>query len=161
MAGIRTQPPSRVKILVNKAVVRVNVYVYRKTGGRFLGEFGGLQALLLTTLGARSGRSRTNPVTFIRDGERLIIVAVYGGEAVNPGWYWNLRATPRAFVQIGRDRFQVTAEFLPDGPERDRLWAHLLKIFPLYTKFQRRTDRLIPIVALTPVGRSPSHLRKG
>lgn len=150
MAGIRTTPPSRAKILVNKAVVRVNVFVYRKSGGRLLGEFGGLKALLLTTLGAKTGRSRTNPVTFIRDGGRIVICAVYGGEAVNPGWYWNLRATPRAFVQVGRDRFPVTAEILPDGPERDRIWAHLLTLFPLYTKFQSKTDRLIPIVVLTP-----------
>lgn len=155
MAGNRAQPPSRAKVLVNKAVVRVNVYVYRASGGRLLGSFGGLPALLLTTLGARTGRSRTNPVTFIRDGERLVICAVYGGEPVNPGWYWNLRATPRAFVQIGRERFAATAEILPPGPERDRLWAHLLKIFPLYTKFTGRTDRTIPVIALTlgrPVG---------
>jgi deazaflavin-dependent oxidoreductase (nitroreductase family) len=150
MAGIRTKPPSRAKILVNKAVVRVHVYMYRGSGGRLLGTIGGLQALMLTTLGARTGRSRTTPVTFIRDGERLVVCAVYGGEAVNPGWYWNLRATPRAFVRIGREQFPVTAEILPDGPERDRLWEHLLKIFPLYTKFVSRTDRQIPIVALTP-----------
>lgn len=147
--GIRTRPPARAKVWVNKAVVRVNVWAYRSTGGRLLGEFGGLRAMLLTTLGAKTGRSRTNPVTFIRDGDRIVICAVYGGEAVNPGWYWNLRATPRAFVQIGAERFAVTAQILPDGPERDRLWSHLLKIFPLYTSFQSRTTRQIPIIALT------------
>lgn len=146
----RKKPPSKASKLINKGIVIANVWIYRKTKGRVLGKFGGIDALLLTTQGRKTGKSRTNPVGYIYDRGRLVVVAAYGGEAVHPAWYRNLRAVPRATVDIGLEIIECTAHTEPPGPERDRLWAELTRAFPNYVTFQNRTDRLLPVVVLTP-----------
>lgn len=146
----KKKPPSRFKIAINKGVVRLNVYVYRKSGGKILGRFGRLDALLITTLGRKTGKTRTNPVGYIYDGGRFAVCGAYGGEAVHPAWFLNLRAVPKATVEVGREKIDVTAEVLSDGPERDRIWGRMVDVFPSFGKFQNKTDRLIPVVILTP-----------
>jgi deazaflavin-dependent oxidoreductase (nitroreductase family) len=146
----KKKPPSRFKIAINKGVVRLNVYVYRKSGGKILGRFGRLDALLITTLGRKTGKTRTNPVGYIYDGGRFAVCGAYGGEAVHPAWFLNLRAVPRATVEIGREKIEVTAEVLLPGAERDRIWQRMVDVFPSFAKFQSKTSRLIPVVLLTP-----------
>lgn len=145
----KTKAPPRVVININKIIVRVNVYLYRKSGGRILGHFGNLDALLLTTLGRSTGKSRTNPVGYMWDNGRFIICAAYGGEPVNPAWYKNLIATPKVNVEIGKEKIEVLAEVLA-GSEREEIWAKMIEVFPLYAKFQDKTDRELPVVVLTP-----------
>jgi deazaflavin-dependent oxidoreductase (nitroreductase family) len=146
----KVKPPSRASILINKGVVRANVWIYRKTKGRVLGKFGGIDALLITTQGRKTGKIRTNPVGYIWDRGRFVVVAAYGGEAVHPAWYRNLRAVPKVTVNIGMEIIDCTARTEPPGPERERIWAELVKAFPNYETFQHRTDRLLPVVVLTP-----------
>jgi deazaflavin-dependent oxidoreductase (nitroreductase family) len=146
----KTKPPSAASKLINKGIVRLNVYVYRKSGGKILGRFGGLDALLITTLGRKTGKTRTNPVGYIYDGGRFVVCGAYGGEAVHPAWFLNLRSIPQATVEVGRDKIDVTAEVVPAGAERDRIWQRMVDAFPNYDRFQNRTDRLLPVVVLTP-----------
>jgi deazaflavin-dependent oxidoreductase (nitroreductase family) len=146
----KTKPPARFKIIINKGIVRLNVYVYRKSGGKILGRFGHLDALLITTLGRKTGKTRTNPVGYIYDSGRFVVCGAYGGEAIHPAWFLNLRAIPQATVEIGREKIDVLAEVLPAGEERDRIWKRMVEVFPGYAKFQNMTDRVLPVVLLTP-----------
>jgi F420H(2)-dependent quinone reductase len=148
----RSGRPAKPLMLINKGIVRANVFLYRQSGGRILGRFGDLDALLITTLGRKTGKTRTNPVGYLWDGGRFVICAAYGGETVHPAWYLNLRATPKATVEIGREKIEVTAEVLAPGVERDRLWQRLAEVFPSYVKFQGKTARILPVVVLTPAG---------
>lgn len=147
----KVKPPSKANKLINRVIVRMNVYVYRKSGGKLLGRMGKLDFLLLTTQGRKSGRPRTNPVAYLYDAGRFVICAAYGGEPVNPAWFMNLRAVPRVMVEIGRERIDATAMVVDPGAERDRLWQRLVDALPVYARYQNRTSRLLPIVVITPV----------
>ncbi|TWF82949.1 nitroreductase family deazaflavin-dependent oxidoreductase [Kitasatospora viridis] len=122
---------------------------FRSAAGVVGGDFEGVPLLLLTTTGARSGEPRVMPMTYLADGERLVVFAANGGRPNHPGWYHNLLADPAARVEIGTEAFPVTATVL-EGSERERLWAQQLVRTPYFEGFQERAgDRRIPIVALT------------
>src|SRR6266576_5014849 len=95
--------------------------VYRLSGGRFGGKIGGLPVLLLTTIGRKSGRPRTQPLAYTRTGGGYAVIASKGGAAQHPLWYLNLRANPLAEVTVGRDTHEVRARDA-EGEERERLW---------------------------------------
>jgi deazaflavin-dependent oxidoreductase (nitroreductase family) len=119
---------------------------YRSSGGE-VAEFAGTPLLLLTHTGARSGRSYTSPVGYLRDRDRYVVFAANGGRPGNPGWYHNLVANPEAVVEVGRESFPVVATLL-DGDERERVWRAQLDAAPLFADLQSRTDRTIPVIAL-------------
>jgi len=129
-------------------LVGLHVLAYRASGGRIGHRFrGGPPMLLLETTGARSGRRRATPLAYVRDGERIVIVASKGGFPRNPAWFHNLRANPATTVQIGSRRLAVTAR-VADAAERERLWPMALAVYPGYADYQRRTARQIPLVIL-------------
>ncbi|MFD0275361.1 nitroreductase/quinone reductase family protein [Kitasatospora sp. NPDC127111] len=121
---------------------------FRSAGGVVGGDFDGVPLLLLTSTGARSGEPRTMPMTYLRDGERLVVFAANGGRPNHPGWYHNLRADPTALVEVGTESYRVTAT-VTEGAERDRLWAQQLLLTPYFRTFQERAGRRIPVLALT------------
>jgi len=105
--------------------------------------------LLLTHTGAKTGKQRTNPLAYFRDGDRYIVVASKGGAPTNPDWYYNLLANPRATIEAGNERLEVTAE--PAGPaERERLWAMVIERNQAFKEYEKKTHRTIPLVILTP-----------
>ena len=116
-------------------------------GGKVGGRFEGVPLLLLTTTGARSGQRRTQPVTYLPDGDRLIIFATKRGLPTNPDWYYNLLAHPEATVEVGTEAFDVTAVVLT-GEERDRLYARQVERAPVFAEYQAKTTRTIPVIAL-------------
>ena len=126
---------------------RMHVRLYRLTGGRFVGRVGRAPILLLTTIGRRSGEPRTAPLLYLRDGERLAIVASFGGHPKHPVWYLNLTANPEVNVQVGRDRFDAAAR-TATPEERERLWPLFVEMYPGYAGYQEKTTREIPIVLL-------------
>ena len=126
---------------------RMHVRLYRLTGGRFVGRVGRAPILLLTTIGRRSGEPRTAPLLYLRDGERLAIVASFGGHPKHPVWYLNLTANPEVSVQVGRDRFDAAAR-TATPEERERLWPLFVEMYPGYAGYQEKTTREIPIVLL-------------
>ena len=107
----------------------------------------GVPTLLLTTRGRKSGASRTLPLIYGQDGKRYVIIASRGGTPDHPGWYKNLLANPTVDVQVAADRFQARASTVT-GPDRERLWRLMAKIWPDYDDYQKKTTREIPVVLL-------------
>jgi deazaflavin-dependent oxidoreductase (nitroreductase family) len=114
------------------------------------GAVGGRPLLLLTTTGARTGRRRTTPLVYLRDGERLLIFGSKGGSPTHPDWYHNLVANPRVGVEVGPEAYEAQATVLT-GAERDRLYAQQAAVMPNFGEYQQKTKRTIPVVALTRV----------
>lgn len=126
--------------------------VYRLSGGRItlVGAVSGLPVLLLTTIGARTGQARTWPLLGFPDAERTIVLASNYGQPHHPAWYHNLRAEPRAVLEVNGVRLPVVAEEA-EGTERERLWLAALNVYPAWSEYERRArPRRIPILVLTP-----------
>jgi F420H(2)-dependent quinone reductase len=141
------------KHLVSSAVglgFHAHVLAYRVTRG-LIGHWAlGLpRMLLLDHVGAKSGRQRTNPLAYVRDGENLVIVASKGGSPRHPAWFHNLRANPDTTVQLGSRRLPVRAR-VATPQERRRLWPRVVGAYRGYDAYQRRTAREIPLVILEP-----------
>ncbi len=133
----------------------INVFVYRLTGGVIGGRLSGCPVLLLTTLGRRTGRKRTTPVLYLTDGYTWVVVASNGGSSQHPGWWLSLRESPDAEIQIGGAKLKVRARAaVPE--EKRRLWPLLVKMYPPYDAYQRRTSREIPVVILDQTSFSPA-----
>ncbi len=111
------------------------------------GPFSGRSLLLLTTRGAKSGRERTNPLAYTRDGERIFVIASKGGAPTNPDWYRNLRANPRVTVEVGPERFEANAR-VAKGAERRRLYDLQASRMPGFKEYEKRTSREIPVIVL-------------
>jgi F420H(2)-dependent quinone reductase len=123
--------------------------VYRLSGGRVGGRIGRLPVLLLTTIGRKSGRPRTQPLAYTQAGDGYAVIASKGGAAQHPLWYLNLRANPLAEVTVGRETRRVRARDA-QGEERERLWRALADLYPGYERYAQKTRRLIPVVVLEP-----------
>ena len=107
--------------------------------------------LALTSTGRRSGKPRSTALIYGRDGDRFVIVASLGGAPKSPQWFFNLEGDPEATVHVdGRD-VPVTAR-VADGEERARLWEMMVEVYPPYSEYQLKTERLIPVVVLEPKG---------
>jgi deazaflavin-dependent oxidoreductase (nitroreductase family) len=122
---------------------------YRETDGEVGYEWNGAPALLLTTTGRKTGEPRTSPLIFGRDGDDYLIVASVGGMPNHPAWYLNLQADPTAQIQVKADVIDVVARTATDD-EKPRLWKIVNEVWPNYDVYQERTDRVIPVVVLTP-----------
>jgi len=101
----------------------------------------------LTTVGRKTGKKRTAPLLYLRDGERIIIVASNGGRDNEPSWWANLRHDPHAGVQIKGEKRKMIARKATEEEKSD-LWPLLTKMYPAYSDYQRRTKREIPVVIL-------------
>jgi deazaflavin-dependent oxidoreductase (nitroreductase family) len=114
------------------------------------GPFKGGPLLLLTTTGAKSGKTRTNPLAYTRDGERYVVIASKGGSPTNPDWYHNVVAHPDVTIEVGPERFAARAS-IAQGAERDRLYDAQAAIMPGFAEYQRKTTRRIPVIVLEPL----------
>lgn len=131
------------------ALTRLHVEVYRRTGGRVFGRYGAAPMLLLDHVGRKSGERRTTPLLYLEDGDDLVLVASRGGSDATPAWWLNVRERPHTTVQVGGERRAVTArQATPE--EKRRLWPRLVEMYPDYATYERRTDRDIPVVILSP-----------
>jgi F420H(2)-dependent quinone reductase len=133
-------------------VLRVHDAVYRNTNGWIGHRTLGIPSLLLHTIGAKTGQSRTTSLTYARDSDAYLIVASKGGDPKSPGWYHNLKANPKVEINVGPKRFGVTAKpVLPDDPDYARLWQIVNKNNGnRYEAYQKKTSRPIPVVVLKP-----------
>ncbi len=122
---------------------------FRANEGRVGGPFEGASLLLLTTTGARSGKPYTTPLMYRTDGDRYVIFASKAGAPTHPAWYHNLRAHPDATIELGGETIAVTASDAA-GEDRDRLFAAQAAESPQFAGYQANTDRVIPVVLLTP-----------
>ncbi len=122
---------------------------YRETDGDVGYLWNGVPTLLLTTTGRKSGQARTNALIFARHGDDYLVVASMGGAPTHPSWYLNLQAQPAAEVQVRGDHIRVSARTATDE-EKPELWKIVTGAWPNYDVYQSRTDRIIPVVVLTP-----------
>ena len=122
---------------------------FRANDGK-VSAFEGNELLLLTTTGAKSGQPRLSPLSCKRIDGKLLIIAGYGGADINPAWVYNLRANPRAHIELGNDSLDVTARELPPA-ERDAIIPKLTAEVSGFAEFQANTKRVIPIFELEPV----------
>jgi deazaflavin-dependent oxidoreductase (nitroreductase family) len=122
---------------------------FRANDGK-VGAFEGNELLLLTTTGAKTGEPRLSPLSCKRIDGRLVVIGGYGGADVNPAWVYNLRAHPRARVELGGETFDVDARELL-GADRDAIIPKVIAIAPQFADFQANVSRVIPIFELQPV----------
>lgn len=122
---------------------------FRANHGRVGGMFENMPLLLLHHVGARSGQERVNPVAYLRDGDRYVIFASKAGAPTNPDWYHNLKAHPEVSVEVGDESIAVTAS-QAEGEERARLFSAQASRSPQFAEYQQNTDRIIPVIVLTP-----------
>jgi len=126
-----------------------HVFLYRLSAGRLGGSFRGAPILLLTTVGRKTGKLRTTPLLYIKNGNRIALVASNYGRDRDPSWWTNLRRNPQAQVQIKGQTWAARAE-RANSLEKARLWPLLTKMYPAYKDYQQKTKREIPVVILTP-----------
>jgi len=130
----------------NKAIIDE----FRANSGKVGGFFAGKTLLLLHSVGAKSGQERVNPVAYVKDDDRIIIIASKGGAPTNPDWYYNILAHPLVTVEVGTEQFQARASVTSE-PERSRLYSKMVEMMPGFAEYRQKTTRLIPVIALTPV----------
>ena len=121
---------------------------FRANKGKVGGQLANMPVLLLTMTGAKSGRTITKPLVYTTDGDRIVIIASFAGAPKSPAWYNNLVANPVATVEIGSERFQVRAA-VTTGEERQRLFDRQAEKMPIFTEYQKKTTRQIPVLVLT------------
>ena len=132
-----------------KRIGKWHVRLFRATRGLIGRRVDGLDVLLLTTTGKKTGLSRTVPLPYFRDGENYVLIASFGGNDKNPAWFHNLVANPRVQLEVGSKRLQARAQ-VADEPERERIWGNVTRDFPRYLQYQLKTERKIPVVVLKP-----------
>ena len=123
---------------------------FRENKGKVGGRYANTPLLLLTTTGAKSGKTYINPLAYTKDGERFVIIASFGGAPKNPSWYHNLVANPEVTVEVGSERFQAKAT-VTTGEERQRLYDRQAEQMPNFAEYAKKTTRQIPVIVLTRV----------
>jgi deazaflavin-dependent oxidoreductase (nitroreductase family) len=118
--------------------------------GRVGGPVEGMPLLLLHHTGAKSGKSRINPLAYQADGGRYVIFASKAGAPTNPDWYYNLKAHPNVSIEVGTDTIDVLASEA-SGEERERLFRTQVECLPQFADYAEKTERVIPVIVLTPV----------
>lgn len=134
---------------LQKAVVALHRAVYRASRGKLGGRYGEAPMLLLTTTGQRSGKARTQPLLYLREGDALAVIASAGGQPSHPAWFHNLLANPTVSVQIGAEHTAMRAR-VATPEERVVIWPKAVAAYASYGTYQARTTREIPVVLLEP-----------
>jgi F420H(2)-dependent quinone reductase len=131
-------------VMVNRVVNRIVLLLG-------LQRFRGARLLYLTTVGRKSGKSRTVPLAFVRDGEDYVVAASNGGSDWQPGWWLNLQSEPKATIRVDEAEAAITASVVVED-DRARLWQRLSDQLDAYDGYQRKVRREIDLVRLRPAG---------
>ena len=121
---------------------------FRANDGVVGGPFEGATLLLLHTTGAKSGQPRVSPLAYLTVDGKMIIIGSYAGAPKDPAWVHNLRAHPRAHIEVGTDAYDVAVRELPAG-ERDATYPKVTEMAPAFAEYQAKTTRVIPLFELT------------
>jgi deazaflavin-dependent oxidoreductase (nitroreductase family) len=133
------------------AWVRDQVELYEGSGGTqglTLRETG-LPVVIVTNLGAKSGKVHKTPVMRVEHGGRYAMVASKGGAPTHPLWYYNVRANPLVELQDGARKQDMVAREI-SGAERAEWWERAVAAYPPYAEYQQKTTREIPVFVLEP-----------
>lgn len=126
---------------------REHVERYQETDGAVGHDWEGTTTLLLTTVGHKSGKRHTTPLIYRKQGDVYTVVASKGGADDPPQWYENLRTNPEVEVQVRGDKFSARAR-TATAEEKPAMWQVMVATWPAYDDYQRKTDRIIPVVVL-------------
>jgi deazaflavin-dependent oxidoreductase (nitroreductase family) len=121
-----------------------------KSGGTEGTELKGKPVILLTTVGAKTGKIRKTPLMRVENNGEYAVVASLGGAPKHPVWYWNIKKNPRVELQDG----EVTKDYEAHevvGEDKAAWWERAVEAWPDYAEYQKKTDRQIPVFVLTPV----------
>lgn len=135
---------------LQRLFTRSHVFVYRITSGRIGGSLDGPPLLLLTTIGRKTGKSRTTPVAFIYKDEEYLIAASSAGSAQNPTWFSNLECNLEASIEVKGQQIKVKP-VITFGDERHKLYELFKATYPSFVWVEGRTTREIPVVRLQPI----------
>ena len=135
--------------MLQQVMSSTHVFFYKLSGGRIGGRIHKADVLLLTTTGRKTGKKRTTPLLYVRDGNRLVIIASNGGRPIDPSWWMNLKRNPIAMVQVKSLKETIYAQ-RAIGSEKERLWRLMTNVYPAYDNYLKKTDRDIPVVVLMP-----------
>ncbi|MGB5416615.1 MAG: nitroreductase family deazaflavin-dependent oxidoreductase [Polyangiales bacterium] len=138
----------RLRARALKAMFKAHAEVYERSGGR-IGAWLGLPTLLLSVTGRKSGKTYATPLVYFEDGDSYVVVGSDGAAKRDPQWWKNLRVDPNCEVRVGRKKLSAKAS-LASGANRERLWEIGKTVNPMWSKYQTRTDRTLPVVVLTP-----------
>lgn len=132
--------------------VRNQVAAYEASGGREADTLPGTKdkIVVITSVGAKSGKLRKNPVMRVEKDGVYVAIASKGGAPENPSWYDNFVAHPLVDLQDGAEPKPYKAR-LAQGDERTKWWAHAVATWPTYASYQEKTDREIPVFLLEPI----------
>ena len=122
---------------------------FHANGGRVGGMFEGTPLLLLHHTGARSGKSRVNPLAYQSDRGRYVVFASKAGAPTNPDWYHNVVVNPHVTIEVGTETIGAVASEAT-GEERERLYRTQAERVPMFAEYERKTERAIPVIVLTP-----------
>ncbi|MGR9089845.1 MAG: nitroreductase/quinone reductase family protein [Gammaproteobacteria bacterium] len=121
---------------------------FRANGGQIPGDVGqAIDFLLVTVVGAKSGKHRTIPLAYFNLEGRIVIIASMAGSPRHPTWYINMRANPEVTVELGAGTYEATAVEV-SGADRDALFASVCEHAPVFASYQEKTERKIPVVEL-------------
>ena len=118
--------------------MQLQIFIFRQTRGKWMSSMRGMPVLLLNTVGRKSGKPRTTPLMYIRDGDAYVVTASNNGRDKHPAWFHNLEASPQVEIEIPGKRLPVLASKATPA-EHDRLWAQLIAQAPFFDGYQKGT----------------------
>ena len=155
MSELARKPLSGGQVKMIKALVRpmsaLNVFMYRISGGKIMGTFGGGPVCLVTMTGRKSGKTRVIPLMYNARGDDVILVASRAGTPTSPAWYHNLMANPDVEIQVGKDKRTYHVRQASDE-EKAELWPLVVENYKDFDMYQNRTERNIPVLICSPTG---------
>lgn len=122
---------------------------FRANNGKVGGPFEGATLLLLHSTGAKSGKERVNPLMYLKDNDRYVIIASKAGADSHPDWYYNVTANPEVSIEVGSEKLDAVAT-VAEEPERTRLYGKMEAKSSGFTEYKNKTSRVIPVIVLTP-----------
>jgi len=137
--------------VIMRWATKLQVAVFRATKGRMMNKFiGGYPVCIVTTTGAKTGKTRRIALIHLPHGDNKLLVASQGGMPKNPVWYYNIKAHPDIEIMVGGEEKRYRARQVSDD-EKAALWPHLLSLYPDFDEYQARTDRNIPVFSCEPL----------
>jgi deazaflavin-dependent oxidoreductase (nitroreductase family) len=120
---------------------------FRENHGKVAGPFAESDILLLTTVGAKSGKSHTTPLVYSTDGDKYVIIASKAGADSDPHWYLNIKANPEVEVEVGDEKFKAKTQ-ITDETTRKQLYNKHAERYSAFVEYQNKTTRVIPVILL-------------
>jgi deazaflavin-dependent oxidoreductase (nitroreductase family) len=132
---------------LTKLFMALHVWIYRISRGKVWGKMRGFNVILLTTIGRKSGKTRTTPLGRFDHESGYVIVASNSEQPNNPAWYYNLKSNPQVTVQVLGKVMPATAEVL-SSDARLQAWRQVIAASPFYADYEKRSGREIPLILL-------------